>query len=271
LNKVVSDQADGLRCLMAQHAGKQAARVVALIGSGHQVGVTSVIMNLAAALVQQGQEVLLLDEHEGMNSATARCTAAAKATPPPGNWHQVAAGASSIDAAAGRMSCGALLLPAGPGRPPQADIRDCFRGQVILIDARPDEHGALSALAAQADHVLVVLRPQAASITAAYACIKQLHYAHALQQLRIVLNQAVGGAAAPETQRVLANLSAAGCRYLGLALEPAGCVAADPQLMHAQRLKLNVVEAFQTSAAAIDLRRIAAQLLQWPRQPLRVA
>ena len=271
MNKVVSDQADGLRCLMAQHSGKQAARVVALVGSGRQVGVTSVSMNLAAALVQQGQEVLLLDEHGGVDSATARCAADAKATPPAGSWLQVAAGSLSMAAAAGRMSCGALLLPADQGSPLQADIRDCFHGQVILVDARPDQHGALSALAAQADDVLVVLRPQAASITAAYACIKQLHYAHALQQLRIMVNLAVGGAAAPEAQRVLANLSAAGSRYLGLALEPAGCVADDPQLVHAQRLKLSVVEAFQSSAAAVDLRRMAAQLLQWPRKPLRTA
>jgi flagellar biosynthesis protein FlhG len=271
LNKVVSDQADGLRCLMAQHAGQQAARVVALVGSGRQVGVTSVIMNLAAALVQQGQEVLLLDEHDGEDSATARCTADPKATPPAGSWHQVAAGALSVIAAAGRMGCGALLLPASQGCSIQAEIRDWFQGQVVLIDARLDEHGALSALAAQADDVLVVLRPQAASITAAYACIKQLHYAHALQQLRIMINLAMGGVAAPEPRRVLANLSAAGSRYLGLALEPAGCVAADPQLAHAQRLKLNVVEAFQTSAAAVDLRRIAAQLLQWPRKPLHAA
>lgn len=271
MNKVVSDQADGLRCLMAQHSGRQAARMVALIGSGRQVGVTSVAMNLAVALVQQGQEVLLLDEHGGVDSATARCAADAKGTVPAGSWHQVAAGAMSMGTAAGRMRCGALLLPVGHEQALQADIRDCFHGQMILVDARPDEHGALSALAAQADDVLVVLRPQAASITAAYACIKQLHYAHALQQLRIMVNLAAGGAAAPEAQRVLANLSAAGSRYLGLALEPAGCVAADPQLAHAQRLKLNVVEAFQTSAAAVDLRRIAAQLLQWPRKPLRAS
>lgn len=271
MNKVVSDQAEGLRCLMAQHAGEQAARVVALVGSSPKVGVTSVIMNLAAALVQQGQEVLLLDEHGGADSATARCAAAAKAMAPAGSWSQVAVGAMSISVAAGRMSCGALLLPAGRAETTQAEVRNHFQGQVILIDASRDHHGALSPLAAQADDVVVVLRPQAASITAAYACIKQLHQAHALQQLRIMINLAAGGSETPETQRVQANLAAAGSRYLGLALEPAGCVTHDPQLLHAQRLKLSVVEAFQASAAAVDLRRIAAQILQWPRKLARVA
>jgi flagellar biosynthesis protein FlhG len=134
---------------------------------------------------------------------------------------------------------------------------------VILIDASRDQGGALSPLAAQADDVVVVLRPQAASITAAYTCIKQLHYAHAMQRLRIMVNLAAG---LPEAQRVLSNLAVTGSRYLGLALESAGCIAEDPYLVRAQRLKLSAVEAFQASAAALDFRRIAAQLLQWPRR-----
>ncbi|AIY40264.1 Flagellar synthesis regulator FleN [Collimonas arenae] len=265
MNKVVSDQADGLRCLMAQHAGGQAARVVALIGSGPGVGVTSVIMNLAAALVQQGQEVLLLDEHGGdpSSAAAALCAIGVKGAAPAGNWSQVATGALSLSDAAGRVSSGALLLPAFKGDATLTTIRSRFQGQVVLIDARRDERGALSPLAAQADDVVVVFRPQATSITAAYACIKQLHYVHALQQLRVMLNLAAG---ALEARRVLDNLAAAGSRYLGLALESAGCVAADAQLPHAQRMRLSVVEAFQTSAAAVDFRRIAGQLLQWPRK-----
>lgn len=249
MNKVVSDQADGLRCLMAQHSGMHAAQVIALVGSSPRIGVTSVALNLAAALVHQGKEVLLLDEHSGTQSATAMWTGAVA-----GSWSEVAAS---------RMACGALLLQVSNDDSTAAvAVRSVFQGQVILIDASLDENGALSPLAAQADDVVVVLQPQAASITAAYTCIKQLHYAHALQRLRIMVNRAAG---IPEAQRVLSNLSATGSRYLGLALESAGCVAADPYLVRAQGLKLSVVEAFQTSAAAVDFRRIAADLLQWPR------
>ncbi len=256
MNKVVSDQADGLRCLMAQHSGMHAAQVIALVGSGPRVGVTSVALNLAAALVQQGKEVLLLDEQSGAQSATEMWKGAVA-----GSWSEVAAS---------RMACGALLLRVSKGDSTAAavEVRSAFQGQVILIDASLDENGALSSLAAQADDVVVVLQPQAASITAAYTCIKQLHYAHALQRLRIMVNLAAG---MPEAQRVLNNLSATGSRYLGLALESAGCVAADPYLVRAQGLKLSVVEAFQTSAAAADFRRIAAQLLQWPRVVATVA
>ncbi|MFC5476050.1 MinD/ParA family ATP-binding protein [Paraherbaspirillum soli] len=255
MSKVVSDQADGLRRLMAQHAGANPVRVFALVGSTPAVGATSVALNLAAALAQQGQDVLLLEEKSGPQSASAVWQINTG-----GSWSDVAAQRLPLQAAAGRAACGVWVLPAA-GSADQTDVRSVFQGQIVLIDASLDRNGALSPLAAQADEVIVVLRPQAASITAGYACIKQLHYAHALQQLRIMLNLATD---ANEAQRVLNNLVGTGSRYLALALEPAGCVVDDPRLAHAQRLGLSVVEAFQTSPAAIDFRRIAADLLQWP-------
>ena len=207
MRKVVTDQADGLRRLMASSPG----RLVAVVGSGPTVGVTSVTLNLAAALVQQGKDVLLLDEHRGSQSTHAQ-----------------------------------------------------REGRLVLIDAVLDKEGALSPLAAQADNVLVVLQPNAASIMASYACIKRLHYAHALQRLRVLVNYATD---ATEAQRILVNLAHTGSRYLALTLEPAGWVRADPRLAQAQRLNLTVVEAFQTSPSAIDFRQIASDLLQWPWCP----
>ena len=207
MRKVVTDQADGLRRLMAGSPG----RLVAVVGSGPAVGATSVTLNLAAALVQQGKDVLLLDERSEVQPTHAQ-----------------------------------------------------REGRLVLIDAVLDKEGALSPLAAQADNVLVVLQPNAASITASYACIKRLHYAHALQRLRVLVNYATD---ADDAQRILANLAKTGSRYLALALEPAGCVRADPRLAQAQRLNLTVVEAFQTSPAAMDFRQIASDLLQWSRCP----
>lgn len=52
------DQAHGLRCLM----GKGPERLVAVVGSSPGVGATSVARNLAAALMQQGKDALVLEE-----------------------------------------------------------------------------------------------------------------------------------------------------------------------------------------------------------------
>ncbi|MEO8407546.1 MAG: flagellar biosynthesis protein FlhG [Oxalobacteraceae bacterium] len=253
MGKVVSDQADGLRRLMAHSP----ARLVAIVGSSAAVGATSVALNLAAALAQSGKDVLLLDEQSGLQSVSAIWKIAAA-----GTWSDVATQRMRLEAAAGFSACGVQVLSAGPAMSKTIEnVHAMFQGRLVLIDAALDSEGALSPLASQADEILVVLQPQAASITAAYVCVKRLQYAHGLQQLRTLINCA---ASAAEAQRVLTNLSNTGNRYLALALSPVGCVMADPRLPRAQQLNLSVVEAFQTSPSAIDFRRIAAELLQWP-------
>jgi len=204
VRNVVIDQADGLRRLMSGNQGK----LVAVVGS-ESAGVANVALNLAAALVQLGKDVLLLDEHKG-----------------------------------------ALATPVQR------------EGRLVLIHAVLDKEGALSSLAAQADHIVVVLHANATSIKASYVCIKRLHHAHVLQRLRVLVD---GVADAAEAQRILANLATTGSRYLAVALEPAGWVRADPLLTQAEHLNLTVVEAFKSSPAALDFRQIAAGLLQWPR------
>ena len=64
MNKVVSDQADGLRRLMASKTGRL-GRQVAVVDTEPRTGASNTTLNLAAALTQQGQEVLLLNEHDG--------------------------------------------------------------------------------------------------------------------------------------------------------------------------------------------------------------
>ncbi len=133
-------------------------------------------------------------------------------------------------------------------------------GRLLLVDAVLDPQGALTPWAAQADHVMVVLQPSPASIKASYACVKNLHYAHALQRVRMLVNHATD---ASQAERILANLAQTSGRYLAMTLESAGWVRADPQMLQARRLNLTVVEAYRTSPAAIDFFQIASDLKQW--------
>jgi len=204
VKQAVTDQADGLRRLMAASPRRRVA-VVSCKGWG----VAGFTRNLAAALVQEGREVLLLDERNGLAPNALKS-----------------------------------------------------EGRLVLIHAELDADGALSPMAAEADHILVVLQAHAASIKASYACIKRLHRAHELRHLRVLVD-GVGDAA--EAQRILANLAEAGRRYLSLALEPGGWVRADPYLARSQRLNATVVDAFKSSPAAMDYRQVAADLLGWPQ------
>jgi flagellar biosynthesis protein FlhG len=209
MKKMVTDQADGLRQLMAANARRRVT--VAVLECEPGASQSSVTHNLTAALALQGQDVLLLDEYSGLESI-----------------------------------------------PAQREER------LVLIHAVLDKEGALSPLAARADHLVVVFQANAAAIKQAYLCIKRLHYAHALQRMRVLVN---GVADAAEAQRILANLSTTGSRYLAVSLEPAGWVRADPLMVQAERLNLTVVEGFPASPSATDFRRIAAESVRWPGMP----
>ncbi|VTU33241.1 AAA family ATPase [Variovorax sp. PBL-E5] len=254
MSKLVTDQADGLRRLLA----RTPTRVIAVAGMGRGVGATTTAMNLAAALVHQGKQVLLLDEHD----ATPASACALWSIAPSGTLADVAGRRLACEETMALSDCGVGVLPARPdAQPAGLDPRTLWQGSAILIDAALDGEGCLSMLARQADDLVLVFRPQPASITAAYAGIKRLHYAHALKQLRLLVN---GVGAGDEAAQVMTNLVDTSRRYLAVSLQPAGGVRADRHLRDAQRLHQTVVEAFPASPAAIDFRGIAAGIGQWP-------
>ncbi|MDN6888370.1 flagellar biosynthesis protein FlhG, partial [Variovorax sp. CAN2819] len=168
------------------------------------------------------------------------------------------------------------VLPALPGAAngaPEgaADPRRFWHDGVVVIDAAFDGEGRLSPLAQDADDLLVVLQPHPASVTSAYAGIKRLHHTHGLQQMRFLLNNVADVQAA---RQIMNNLAHAGSRYLALSLQPAGWVRFDPLVADASRLKKTIAEAFPASHAAVDFRRAAGEMDQWPwpeAAPLRAA
>ncbi|MGJ7507254.1 MinD/ParA family ATP-binding protein [Variovorax sp. GT1P44] len=254
MSKLVADQADGLRRLLSHTP----TRIVAVAGIGGGDGGTTTAMNLGAALVLQGKDVLLLDEH----GRAAKSVCGVWGLDPLGSLADVVDRRLSCEGAAAVAACGVGVLPAPPeARVAGADPRPWCHGGVILVDALLDGEGCLSPLAQLADELVLVLKPNAASITSAYAGIKRLHYAHGLKQLRFLVN---GVSGADEAQRITTNLANTGSRYLAVSLEPAGWVRADPHMADARRLGATVVEAFPASLAAIDFRRIAADMGRWP-------
>ena len=253
MTKTVTDQADGLRRLLSQAV----TRVVAVAGMRRGEGATTAAMSLAAALTLQGRDVLLVDEH-GLAPESVSTKWGLVAT---ASLSDVATGRMSARDASAQAACGARVLPAQPAEKAAIRAKDLQRGGFVLIDVAFDDEGRLSALAQQADEVLLVLQPNAPSITAAYAGIKRLHYAHGLRQLRFLLT---GASSADEARKVAANLASTGSRYLAVSLQPSGWVRTDPHLADASRLGQSVVEAFPTSPAAVDFRSIASEMGRWP-------
>lgn len=260
LDKFGSDQAEGLRRLLA----RSGARVIAVTGGPLGVGVTTVVVNLAAALAQQGKDVLVVDEcSDGSMSAMLGGLRSA------GQLTAVLRGEMTLEHAAARHALGFSVLSAAHVEreaPGAETFRTLIDGaaDIVLIDARVDEHGQLSSVAQHAHDVLIVTRVSPQAITDAYACMKRLHYAHAIAQFRVLINYVHS---VNDAQATFTNLSGVAGRYLAVALEHAGCIAADGRMARAQELSRCVVDAFPSTPAARDFRHLAAELQYWPIGP----
>ncbi|SDP32022.1 flagellar biosynthesis protein FlhG [Ralstonia sp. 25mfcol4.1] len=253
---MATDQAESLRRLLAPRV----TRRIAVVGAEQGVGTTTVALGLANALAMQGERVLLADED--MYGARAMRLAGAA---PAATLADVLDGRAALAAAAGtRGASGIAVLQAGPitVRPDErglaarlADVRS------MLIDTRRDVTGALSPLAGMAHNFVIVMRPEATSITAAYACIKRLHHEYACRHFQLVVNLA----AAEGTVTALArNLARTASQYLGVEASLAGYLPMDPLVARALQLGRCVVEAYPAAAATGALRHIASGIGAWP-------
>jgi flagellar biosynthesis protein FlhG len=261
LDKLVSDQAEGLRRLLA----RSGSRVIAVTAGSLGAGCTTTVTNLAAALAQQGKDVLVIDECLGNKSVSALFGSVRGA----GGFAAVMRGEMTLDDAASRHPLGFSVLAASRAHREgytAAQFGVVLHGSadIVLIDAQLDQQGHLSALALQAHDVMIVTRMAAQAITDAYACMKRLHYAHAIAQFRVLVNHVQS---VEDAHTAFANLAGVAGRYLAVALEDAGCIAADTRMARAEELSRCVVDAFPSTPAARDFRHLAAELQYWPMRP----
>lgn len=259
--KQVTDQAEGLRRLLA----KSGSRVVAVTGGPVGVGCTSTVVNLAAALAALGKDVLVIDERLGVNGVPAMLGGLRGA----GSLRAVLDGELALEQACARHELGFAVLAASRENCAgysAAQLNVLLSGpfDVVLVDARLDRNGAFSPLAAQANDVMIVTRIAAQAITEAYACMKRLHLEHAIAQFRVLVNHVSSLA---DAQTTFENLAEVAARYLSVSIEDAGCVAADPLMERSLELKRCVVDAYPSAQSARDYRHVASEMLYWPMRP----
>lgn len=265
MNLMGSDQAESLRRMLAPRV----TRRIAVVGSDPGAGATTVALGLANALALQGERVLLADE----DRHGARATRLAGATPT-ATLADVLAGRMPMEAALGtRPASGVAVLPSG-NVPASAklDGQSLPGMRTVLIDARADAEGALSPMAGTAHNIVIVMRPEAASITAAYACIKRLHHQFACRHFQLIVNMAATEATVTALAR---NLARTASQYLGVEAGLVGYLPIDPLVMRALQLGRCVVEAYPAAAATGALRHVASSIGAWPlredAQPLGAA
>lgn len=250
---LATDQAESLRRMLAPRV----TRRIAVVASEPGAGATTVALGLGNALQLQGERALLVDE-DALGARATRLSGAA----PAGTLADVLSARIALDAAIATPA-GVPVLPAGV--PPASAVAlpaQALSGiRTLLADAHADADGALSPLASGAHNLIVVMRPERASITATYACIKRLHHLYACRQFQLVVNMAANEATVAAIAR---NLASTAQQYLGVEVGYAGYVPADLLVARAVQLGRCVVTAFPAAPATAALRRLASGIGAWP-------
>jgi flagellar biosynthesis protein FlhG len=262
LAEPIHDQAEGLRRLLEQNF----LRVLTITSGGAGSGKTTTVISLATALARSGKHVLVIDENTCANNISATLGI---------NAHRdlldVVRRDKTLDEVIIPGPEGFFILPAGRGMRvlgklnagDQAHVIDCFAHlaqpiDVILIDAAPGQSSQMLTLALSAHEIVVVVSPEPASITAAYALIKHTCGHHQdKQHFHVMVNKA-----GTETQAkmIFDNMADVARRHLSVSLDFMGFVPQDGKLCLGRR----VTGAIPATASAAAFSRIAESLADWP-------
>ena len=284
----MSDQADGLRELVRARSGTAAlaepereppprpllspakARSLVFTSGKGGVGTSNLALNLAIALGELGQRVVLVDADLGLANIDLLCGIA-----PAVDLGEVLAGSGALADAIVEGPCGVRILPGahamrtlpevlGDGPARLADELESLEAgaDLLIVDAGSGLGPGIAVLAAAADEVVVVTTPEPTSVADAHATIGRLRRLPGVR-LRALVNQA---ASAAEGADVLARLSASSRQFLGAVVAPLGSVRADPHVAMAVRARQPFVMAYPGSVASRGVRRLARTLLD-ERQP----
>jgi flagellar biosynthesis protein FlhG len=282
----MSDQADGLRQLVQARSGTTAladppapsrraapakARSLVLTSGKGGVGTSNLALNLAIALGEMDQSVVLVDADLGLANIDLLCGLS-----PASDLGDVLAGDCTLAEAIVEGPGGIRIIPGAHGVRTLADVLGEGPSRLVaelaelessadflLVDAGSGLGPNLATLATASDQVVIVTTPEPTSVADAHAVIGRFRRLAGPPGLRAVVNQA---ASAAEASDVLVRLGASSRQFLGAVVTGLGHVRSDPHVRMAVRDRRPFVVAYPGSVASRGVRRIAAALVE-EREP----
>jgi flagellar biosynthesis protein FlhG len=247
----------------------QPVRVIAVTGGKGGVGKTSVSVNLATGLAAAGRRVVLLDGDLGLANVdvllglTPRYTLA-----------HVLSGERTLDEIMVTSQQGFKIVPAASGAANlagmdgiahlglvQAFSSIATRLDVLIIDTAAGIAPGVLQFSQAAQHVLVVVTDEPASITDAYALIKVLSRDHGVTRFRVVANMSRNTG---EGETLFNKLERVTSRFLDVLLEYAGEIPDDEHVRRAIKVQRPVLDAYPASQAGRAFKKLAASADKWP-------
>jgi len=257
---------------MTTTATKRAiARTLAVTSGKGGVGKTFVTANLAAALAQRGEKVLVLDADLGLANLDVVLNLYPKLT-----LHDVFTEKCTLDEAILDAPGGFSVLLAGSGLVEYSrltpDVRDKLlhildtvkpRYDWVLLDTGAGISDVVLYAISLATDVMVVATPEPTSLTDAYATIKVLATQQERRNIGLLVNQAnrvgEGRVICTQLQQVLLRFIGSSAEKFQLNL--LGEVKIDPSVRQAVLKRQLLLENFPGSDAAQAIKALANKLL----------
>jgi flagellar biosynthesis protein FlhG len=259
------EQTAGIRDAMRPNP----VQVIAVTGGKGGVGKTCVAINLAAALAAQHKRVLLLDGDLSLANADVQLGIAPKHT-----LEHVLDGRCTLEEAIVDTPAGFKLIPGASGVARltslstaehlglvQAFSHLVLSLDVLIIDTAAGISDSVRQFCQAAQHVLVVLRDEPASLADAYATVKILHRAHGVQRFQVLANMS---GATGSGEALFRKLQRVTDRFLDVVLEYAGEIPEDKFVRSAICTQRSVFVAYPSAPASRAFARLAQRTAKWP-------
>ena len=275
MSAIPQDQAMGLRLLVAAQQAEEAlprtdvsptASVLAIASGKGGVGKTNIAVNLAIVLSRRGYRVLLVDADIGTANVDVVMNVHA-----PYDLSDVLRGQRRLDDVVLRIDERLRIVAGASGLSTVADlspydrsvlIEDLTRFErqcdVIILDCGAGVSQNVLAFAQAAGEMFLVTTPEPTALTDAYALAKAVSLGPHPPSMRLVVNIA---GSVREGRRVADRIASVAARYLGVPLDCAGLIPADPHVAQAVRRRVPLVLGYPRSPAATGISALARQVL----------
>lgn len=244
---------------------RRGTRVIAVTSGKGGVGKSNLVANVAIALAQSGERVMILDADFGLANIDVLF-----GITPRWNLGHVVRGEKRFADILLRGPHGILLVPATSGIQEVADMKLEQRESLLqelsnldlavdylLIDTASGIGQNVTHLLAMADEVIVVTTPEPTALVDAYAVIKLVVSDNPTKHIGIVVNQVQQS---DEAELVVTELNNITQQFLRRQVELYGYVEKDPKLLQSVQAQSPLLDFAPDSPAGRSLREVARRL-----------